>query len=108
MGRGPLAEQQSGVVGGHGRPVPCLLRLSPPRRRHAQPCCEVLYASDALSEGLTRFQVLANTRVSLICPAHWTESRILVCCDGSCCRGALYDSVCHADGVVFQKWVVSL
>src|SRR5262249_46810693 len=69
MVRGTLSDQQPGVVGGHGRPDPCLLRLPQPRSRHAQPCCEVLCASDALSEGLTSFQVLENTRVSLLCPA---------------------------------------
>src|SRR5438309_7063543 len=78
MGRGTLSDQQPGVVGGHGRPEPFLLRLSQPCSRHAQPCCEVLCASEALSEGLTSVQILENTRVSLLCPAHWTGSHTFV------------------------------
>src|SRR5262249_45623824 len=69
MVRGTLSDQQPDVVGAPGRPDPCRPRLPQPRSRHAQPCCEVLCASDALSEGLTSFQVLENTRVSLLCPA---------------------------------------
>src|SRR5437867_101204 len=48
MVRGTLSDQEPGVVGGHGRPAPCLLRLSRPHSRHAQPCCEVLSMSNAL------------------------------------------------------------
>jgi hypothetical protein len=90
MVRGNLLDQQPSVVGGHGRPDPCLLRLSQPRRRHAQPCCEVLCASDARSEGLTCVQVLEHTRVSLICLAPWTGAPTLVR-RWVCCRSALYD-----------------
>src|SRR5262245_55912403 len=77
MVRGNLPDQQPSVVGGHGRPDPCLLRLSQPRRRHEQPCCEVLCASDARPEGLTCVQVLEHTRVSLICLAPWTGAPTL-------------------------------
>jgi hypothetical protein len=71
-GRRDLSDRQPGLVGRHDGPEAFLLRLGETRCRQVQSSGELLFVSNALSEGLTSFHGLENTRVSLLCPVNWT------------------------------------
>jgi hypothetical protein len=68
--RSALADGQSSLVGGHDGPEPFLFCVSQTGRSETQPCLELLFPTDAVSEGLTSFHALEDSGLARNCPVN--------------------------------------